>query len=266
MSFAELKQRQSAMWGSGPFEQVADTITDVHDTLVERLGPQPGERWLDLACGTGAVAERLARAGARVTGIDFAVPLIETARRRAAEAGLEIEYEVGDAEHLEGVEDAEFDGVASTFGIMFAPDQKAAAAELARVVRPGGRIGLATWPPDGMIARMFAMLGQFQPPPPPEAGNPLAWGDEDHVRRLLGDAFDLSFERAISVFDEGSAEESWELFSKSFGPLKTLATMLDDERREELRRAYIDFSVRESSSPDRLHHEREYLIVLGTRR
>jgi ubiquinone/menaquinone biosynthesis C-methylase UbiE len=265
MSFAELKRRQSAMWGSGPFENVADTIADVHDTLIERLCPQPGERWLDLACGTGAVAERLARAGAVVTGVDFAAPLVETARRRAAEAGLEIQYEVGDAEELR-FDDGAFDGVASTFGIMFAPDQEAAAAELARVVHPGGRIGLATWPPGGMIARLFALLGTFQPPPPPDAGSPLAWGDEEHVRRLLGDAFHLTFEQALSILDEDSAEESWELFSTSFGPLRTLAGMLDDERRKELRRAYVEFSERESTEPGRLHHEREYLVVLGTRR
>jgi SAM-dependent methyltransferase len=265
MSFAELKLRQSAMWGSGPFENVADTIADVHDTLVERIRPQPGERWLDLACGTGAVAERLARAGADATGVDFAAPLVETARRRAADEGLQIEYEVGDAEELR-FDDGAFDGVASTFGIMFAPDQEAAAGEVGRVVRPGGRIGLATWPPDGMIARLFAMLGGFQPPPPPDAGNPLAWGDEAHVRHLLGDAFDLTFEHAVSILDEESADESWELFSTSFGPLKTLAAMLDDERREELRRAYVEFGERESTEAGRLHHEREYLVVLGTRR
>lgn len=266
MAFQELKQRQSAMWGSAPFERVAETIADVHDTLVGKVEPVDGERWLDLACGTGGVAERLARAGATVTGIDFAPSLVETARQRAAQEGLEIEYAVGDAESLDGSGDDAFDGVASAFGVMFAPDQRAAAGELARVVRPGGRIALANWLPDGMVGRMFRMLAEFQPPPPPDAGNPLAWGDETHVRELLDDAFELRFERHVSTMVEESAEASWELFSTSFGPLKTLSDMLDDDGRARLRQAYIDFSRSESTSPDRLHHEREYLVVLGTRR
>ena len=266
MAFQELKQRQSAMWGSAPFERVAEKIADVHDTVVERVEPQAGERWLDLACGTGAVAERLARAGASVSGIDFSAPLVETAKRRAGELGLEIDYAVGDAENLEGIEDGAFDGVTSVFGIMFAPDQHAAASELARVVRGGGGIGLATWAPDGMVGRLFRMIGEFQPPPPPEAGNPLAWGEEAHVRDLLGDAFELRFERHVSTAVEESAEKSWELFSTSFGPLKTLLEMLDDDGRAALRQAHMEFDERESKTPGSIHHEREYLLALGTRR
>src|SRR5919202_49561 len=103
MAFEELKQRQSAMWGSGPYERITETIADVHELVVERLAPQPGERWLDLACGTGAVSERAARAGADVTGIDLAPVLVETAQRRAHEHGLAIEYRVGDCERLDGI-------------------------------------------------------------------------------------------------------------------------------------------------------------------
>jgi 2-polyprenyl-3-methyl-5-hydroxy-6-metoxy-1,4-benzoquinol methylase len=98
MAHEELKQRQSVMWGKGPYQRITETITDVHDVVVERLAPESGDRWLDLACGTGALAERAAAAGARVTGLDLAPVLIETAKERAAELGLEIEYVVGDVE------------------------------------------------------------------------------------------------------------------------------------------------------------------------
>jgi ubiquinone/menaquinone biosynthesis C-methylase UbiE len=146
MAFEELKARQSVMWGNGPYQRVTDTITDIHGRVIERLAPGPGVRWLDLACGTGAVAERAARRGADVTGIDLAPALLETARERAAELGLEIDYRVGDCERLDCA-DADFDVVSSTCGIMFAPDHAATAAELVRVTRPGGRIAVASWTP-----------------------------------------------------------------------------------------------------------------------
>ena len=126
MAYEELKQRQSVMWGNGPYQRITETITDIHEVVVERLAPESGDRWLDLACGTGAVAERAAAAGARVTGLDLAPVLIETAKERAAELGLEIDYVVGDVERL-AFADASFDKVSSACGIMFAPDHEAAA-------------------------------------------------------------------------------------------------------------------------------------------
>jgi ubiquinone/menaquinone biosynthesis C-methylase UbiE len=146
MGFEELKARQREIWGSAPWERVAETLADLHDDLVERLAPRQGERWLDLATGTGAVAHRAARAGARVTGIDLAPALIETAKRLAAEENLEIRFDVGDVEDLL-YEEASFDVVSSAVGAIFAPDHKAVARELARVCAleggwgssPGGR-------------------------------------------------------------------------------------------------------------------------------
>src|SRR6266542_2580247 len=155
MAFEELKQRQSVMWGNGPYERVTDTIRDIHALVVERIAPEAGDRWLDLACGTGAVAERAARAGADVTGIDLAPALIETATEKAAAAGLDISFRVGDCENLQDVETGSFDVVSSTCGVMFAPDHEATARELARVVLPGGKLALANWTPDGAIAGMF---------------------------------------------------------------------------------------------------------------
>jgi ubiquinone/menaquinone biosynthesis C-methylase UbiE len=173
MAHEELKQRQSVMWGAGSFDEVAEVLGDVHEAVADALLPAEGERWLDLACGTGRVAELAARAGATVVGIDLAPALIETARERARERGLEIDYRVGDAERLDDVDDADFDAVSSSFGIMFAPDQAEAAAQLARVTRPGGRIALANWSPDGSIGTFFRTMGPFQPAPPPS--NPLLW-------------------------------------------------------------------------------------------
>jgi SAM-dependent methyltransferase len=266
MAFEELKQRQSTMWGNGQFERISDTATEIYDAVVEALAPVPAERWLDLACGTGAIAERAAAAGAQVVGIDLAPALIETARRFAAEKGLEIDYRVGDCENLEGIEDASFDVVSSTFGVMFAPDQSAAARELARVVRPGGRLGLACWTPEGGIGAMFKLTSQFQPPPPEGAGMPLDWGRQEHVERLLGDAFDLRFEKRTSTLSIPSGEEYWQLFVANFGPVKTLAESMDDARREEFHREWVDFFETNYRANGSIEHPREYLLVLGTRR
>jgi ubiquinone/menaquinone biosynthesis C-methylase UbiE len=263
MAFEELKQRQSVMWGNGPYQKVTDTIADIHELVLERVAPQQGERWLDLACGTGAVAERAATAGAAVTGIDLAPALLETARERAGEQGLQIEYRRGDCENLRDVQDATFEVVSSVCGIMFAPDHEATARELARVVAPGGRIVLANWTPEGGVGRMFRMMAPFQPAPPPSS--PFDWGREERVRELLGDAFELELEEHVSTLRVPSGEDYWQLFSSSYGPTKTLAESLGD-RREELHRAWVDFFENEYRVDGEIAHIREYLLVLGTRR
>lgn len=263
MTFKELKQRQSVMWGNGPYQRITETLADIHELVVSRLDPQRGERWLDLACGTGAVAERAARAGADVVGVDLAAVLVETARERAAEQGLEIDYRVGDCEDLAGVADGSFDIVSSTCGIMFAPDHEATARELARIVRPGGRIALVNWTPEGGLGRMFRMMAPFQPAPPPSS--PFDWGREERVRELLGGAFDLEIEERESTLETADGEEYWQLFVTSYGPTKTLAESLDPGRREELHRTWVDFFEREYRDGDRIVHTREYLLVHGTR-
>jgi ubiquinone/menaquinone biosynthesis C-methylase UbiE len=257
-----MKQRQSAMWGSAPYERVAGAIADIHERVVERLDPRPGLRWLDLACGTGAVAERAADRRADVTAVDLAPALIETARKRAAERGLDIDYRVGDCERLE-LPDASFDAVSSTCGVMFAPDHEATAAELARVTRPGGRIALANWTPTGGVARMFRMMSPFQPAPPPT--NPFDWGDEQRVGALLGEWFELELEPHASIYRTPSGAAYWELYSTSYGPTKTLADSLG-ERRDELRRAWIEFFETNYRAQGEIAHTREYLLVVGRRR
>jgi len=262
MAYEELKQRQSVMWGKGPYQRVTETITDIHENVIESLAPGAGDRWLDLACGTGAVGERAAAAGANVTGLDLAPVLIETAKERAQELGLEIEYVVGDVERL-SLPDASFDKVSSACGIMFAPDHEAAARELARVTAPEGRIALANWTPTGGLAKMFKVMAPYQPAPPPSS--PFDWGDEGRVRELLGESFELELEEHVSTLRTPSAEAYWELFSTSYGPTKTLADSLGD-RREELHRDWIDFFETNYQSNGEIAHTREYLLVLGRRR
>jgi ubiquinone/menaquinone biosynthesis C-methylase UbiE len=262
MAFEELKQRQSVMWGNGPYQRITDTIVDIHDIVLERLAPQDGDRFLDLACGTGAVSERAATAGADVTGIDLAPALIDTARERAESLGLSIGYAVGDAENLD-VPDASFDKLSSTCGIMFAPDHEAVAGELARVTKPGGRIALANWTPTGGLAKMFAVMAPYQPAPPPSS--PFAWGDEARVTELLGETFELELEEHVSTLRVPSGEDYWELFSTSYGPTKTLAEGLGD-RREDLHRDWVEFFETNYRENGGIVHTREFLLVHGTRR
>ena len=162
--FDELKARQAVAWGSGTYELFADTLTDIYDDLIARLGVRSGERWLDVATGTGAVAIRAAQMGALVTGQDFAPPLIERARRLALAAGVEATFDLNDCEQLP-YDDAAFDVVSSAQGAVLAPDHRAVAAELARVCRSGGRLGLSAWRPGGVGEDLLRALASFRAVP-----------------------------------------------------------------------------------------------------
>ena len=225
-----------------------------------------GEDWLDVGSGTGGISERAARAGANVRGVDLAPVLVETAKRRAAEHGLEIDYQVGDAEQLP-FEDGSFDVVSSSVGAIFAPDHPAVALELARVTRPGGRIGLTAWRSDGLIGDFFRTLAPFQPTPPPGAGSPLAWGDpaHAHAQELLGGDFELEFHDGISVHEAASPEESWELFSKAFGPIVTALKRLPADEGEQLHQAYVELLGKDSVD-GAVRQERLYTVILGRRK
>ncbi len=249
------------MWGSAPWERIAETLAPLHEHLVQELSPRAGERWLDAASGTGAIAIRAARAGAEVTGLDLAPRLVETAMRLAAEEGLAIRFEVGDCEHLPH-DDASFDVVASAVGIIFAPDHSAAARELARVCRPGGRLGLVSWRPNPEFA---AVLEPLRAAPEPGAGDPDDWGREEYVLDLLGDAFELTFVEGRHALQGESAEAIWRLFTTAHGPFKSRLESLDPNRCARLHRAFIGYLERYRtdggiSAPD------DYVLVLGARR
>ena len=261
-----LTERHAQVWSNGPFEDVADTIASVHVDVVEALEPRNGERWLDLGCGSGGVTELAAARGARVTGIDLSPRLVEVARARAAAGGYDIEYAVGDCQDLVGIADASYNVVSSSVGVMFAPDHAATARELARVVRPGGRIGLASWTKEGAVGDLFRAMAPFQPPPPEGAGSPFVWGDAGSVTALLGSAFDLSFEKRINVVEQESSEAYWQLMKRAYGPTKSLAESLDAERAEELHRAVLEHCDEHATPAGSFRQEREYLLALGIRR
>ena len=182
-----IKDAQRKMWTIGDYPEIARTIAQVGELVAERADPQPGQDLLDVATGSGNVAIPAALAGAKVTGLDLTPKLLEVARERAAEAGVEIDFVEGDAEDLP-FDDRSFERVTSCFGVMFAPRQDVAAGELVRVARPGARIVVAAWTPEGLNGRMFRTVGSYMPPPPPELKPPVMWGNEDHVRGLFADS------------------------------------------------------------------------------
>ena len=181
---SEMKARQKAMWTAGDFAQVAHRIEQVSLDLLERVGVEAGTKLLDVACGTGNASVPAAKTGAEVTGLDLTPKLLDVARERAAEAGMEIEFIEGDAEALP-FDDDSFDRVISSFGAMFAPNHQQTASELVRVCRPGGIVGVCAWTPQGINGKMAGAAG-IPPSPPPEGFQPpVLWGEEVHVRELL---------------------------------------------------------------------------------
>src|SRR5215207_7700963 len=179
-----LKAKMKATWMSGDFDRVAQVYAPDAQAFVERLAPKPGERVLDVACGSGNLSFPAARAGADVTGIDIATNLVETARGRARAEGLNVYFDEGDAERMP-YGDSSFDVVMTMFGAMFAPRPEVTASELLRVCKPGGRIAMANWTPTGLAGQMFALAGKYLPPPsmPP----PVLWGDPETVKERFGD-------------------------------------------------------------------------------
>jgi SAM-dependent methyltransferase len=264
MPFEELKARQSVVWGSGPYEPIVEITKEIHEALVDALDGQPGQQWLDIATGTGAVALRAARTGAEVTGVDLAPALIEIARKNAAAQGLDVRFETGDAEALR-YEEASFDLVSSAIGTQFAPDHRAVARELGRVCRPGGRLGLACWTPTSGVADMFKVMKPFMPVPAPGVGNTFDWGRPEYVEELLGEDFELGIEQRDTVLYADSGEQVWQTFSTAYGPTKSLAESLDEGRREQLHRDWVEL-FESCKVGGRVQMSRTYLLIAGRRR
>jgi SAM-dependent methyltransferase len=254
------------VWAAGDYQQIAELIWDAGRVAVEHAAIRPGEEVLDVACGTGNAAIRAALAGGRVVGIDLTPELLERARRVAAAWGAEAEWIEGDAERLPFGDD-EFDVALSTFGVMFAPDQERAAAELVRVLRPGGRFVLCNWTPEGAVGDFFRTLGAYLPPPPDGALPPVAWGDEDHIRRLFDPlGARVRFAREEIVFRFDSANTAVGLYERVFGPVVTARALAQaDGRLPELRRDMIAMYEQHSEAAgDGIAVHAEYLVVSGT--
>ncbi|MGY1609465.1 MULTISPECIES: class I SAM-dependent methyltransferase [unclassified Geodermatophilus] len=219
-----LKTRHRAMWALGDYPAVArDLIPELGRVLVDAAGVGRGDRVLDVAAGTGNVAIPAALTGAEVVASDLTPELFAAGREAAARQGVELAWEEGDAEALPYA-DASFDVVLSCVGVMFAPHHQQAADELVRVCRPGGRIGLVSWTPEGFVGEMFRTMRPYAPPPPPGAQPPPLWGDEQHVRDLLGDRVTDVVARRKTVTVAGwETPEAWRDWWKSvYGP--TIAT------------------------------------------
>ena len=259
-------ERPAAVWSSGgkDYDQISRGIADSIEHCVMRLDPQPGERILDLSTGTGWTSRLVARRGATVIGADIASDLLDAARTQAKAEGLAIEYQIGDAESLP-FDDAAFDAVVSTCGVMFASKQEAAAAELARVCRKGGRIALTTWLSDSSVFQMFQVMKRYMPAPPsPAPRSPFEWGRTERIRELLAGAFDLRFEKGVSYYREPSAEAAWETFSTGYGPTRVLAASLDADRRESLRKDFVAFHAGFATDLG-ICVPREYWLTVGVR-
>lgn len=260
-------EKPAAVWnaGSARYDDISRGIADSIEHCVLRLDPKPDEKILDLATGTGWTSRVVARRGAKVTGVDIGAGLIETAKARAAEEKLDIAYEVGDAEHLPFADGA-FDAVISTCGVMFASRPEAAAVELTRVCRKGGRIALTTWLSDSNVFKMFMVMKPYMPPPPSSPPpSPFEWGKLERIRELLSGAFDLKFEQGTSFYREPNGESAWLTFSNGYGPTRTLANNLDDARRAELRRDFIAFHDGFATELG-ICVPRDYWVIVGTRR
>jgi len=221
-----IKQRKQRLWGAGDFSMVATGSTIVGERLCESVDLRAGQRVLDIATGSGNTALAAARRCCHVTGVDFVPALLARARERAAAERLDIEFLEADAESLPFT-DASFDVVLSTFGVMFASDQSKAASELLRVCKPGGKIGITAWPPEGFIAQMQKVSARYAPPPPGFAP-PTLWGIEQRLRKLLGAGVSaLSLSRQTLVMRHASIDD-WLAFTRThLGPVRSIVESLD---------------------------------------
>jgi SAM-dependent methyltransferase len=264
----DLKQRHRAMWALGDYPAVAaEIIPSLGEILVEATGVRAGQRVLDVAAGSGNASVPAALAGAEVIASDLTPELFEAGRADAARRGVVVDWQEADAEALPYA-DGEFDAVLSCVGVMFAPHHEAAAAELVRVCRPGGSVGLVSWTPEGFIGQMFAAMKPFAPAPPPGAQPPPLWGDETHVRNLLGEEVtDLRTERRTVLVDRFRTPEAFrDYFASRYGPtIAVYRANADDPARTAALDEALSALARRFQDPRSGAMEWEYLLVTARR-
>jgi len=265
-----VKARHRSMWASGDYPELArELISSLGPILVEAVGVRPGDRVLDVAAGSGNAAIPAALAGATVIASDLTPELFEAGREEAQRLGAELEWVEADAEALP-FGDAEFDVVLSSIGVMFAPHHRVAADELVRVCRPGGRIGLLSWTPQGFVGQMLGTMKPYAAAPPPGAEPPPLWGDEQHVRSLLGDRVGnvATAKGTVTIERFATPEEFRAYFASHYGP--TIAAYRnvgdDPERIAALDADLVALAERfDRGSDGGLVLEWEYLLVTATR-
>jgi ubiquinone/menaquinone biosynthesis C-methylase UbiE len=263
---AAIKQRQQATWASGDYHMIGTQIQIVSELLIEALDVHSTERILDVATGSGNAALAAARRGCEVVGLDYVPALLERARRRAEAEGLDVEFVEGDAEALP-FDDGSFDVVSSVFGAMFAPDQEQTARELARVCRPGGRIGLVAHTPDGFIGQLFKTNARHVTPP---AGlrSPIQWGTEERLRELFGDAIaEIRVEKRHYTFRDRSPEAFVEYWRRFYGPTLKSFEAVGEAGRGALQADLVELIARFNRADDgTMIVPNEYLEVVIVKR
>jgi SAM-dependent methyltransferase len=257
----QIKDRQRQMWTVGDFPEIATRIESASESVVDAVGAAPGLALLDVATGTGNAAMIAASRGATVSGLDLTPKLLEVAAERAKAAGVEIDLVEGDAENLPYGDDS-FDRVVSVFGVMFAPHQEQGAAELVRVCRPGGRIGVCAWTPEGMTGQMFGLLSKYLPPPPEGFQPPVLWGVEDHVRLLFEDAGGtIGFERRHVRMEADSLDDWMDEQEEKLGPVVMAKAAVGPERWPEARAELMAMTSGANLADDgSVATEAEYLL------
>lgn len=262
---AAIKARQQATWSTGDYSVVGATVQIVAELLCQAVDLRPGESVLDVATGSGNTALAAARCFADVAAVDYVPSLLARGRDRAAAERLAVDFRDGDAEALPFA-DASFDVVLSTFGVMFAPDHQRAADELLRVCRPGGRIGLASWTPDGVLGETFRLIGKHLPPP---AGlePAVAWGSDGHLRKLFGSgARAIACRRQTFTFRYRSFAHWLDLFRTFYGPMHRAFAALDADRQAALTNDLQQLLTSRNRSGDAtLLFPGDYLEVVVTR-
>ena len=261
-----IKGRQQATWSSGDYSRVGNTLQIMAELLCEAVDLRAGQRVLDVASGSGNAALAAARRFADVVASDYVPALLEEARARASADGLPMAFEVADAEQLP-YPDASFDAVLSTLGAMFAPDHEQTARELLRVCRPGGKIGLVNWTPEGFLGDFFRTMGQHVPPP---AGvrSPMLWGSEAHLRAIFGDGIAaLTATRRMFVFRQRSPRAWIDYMRTFYGPTFKAFEALDSDGRQALIADLEGLIARHNVADDgTMAVPAEYLEVVATRR
>ena len=261
-----LKAKQQAAWSSGNYAVIGTTLQIVGERLAESMDLHAGQTVLDVAAGNGNVTLAAARRWCEVTCTDYVESLLASARRRAEAEGLHVQFEVADAENLP-FPDASFDAVVSTFGAMFSADHDRTAAELLRTTRPGGRIGMANWTPEGFIGQLFKTIGKYLPPPA-GARSPAAWGTRSWLDSAFGArAASIVAEPRHFVFRYRSPQHFLGLFREFYGPVLKAFEALDHGGRVTLSRDIVDLIGRFNRSGDAsMVVPSEYLEVVVTRR
>lgn len=262
---AAITERQKETWGAAGYQSIANQVVDVGEALLDAMDPGPAQRVLDVACGTGNAALGAARRACDVVGLDYVPAMIERARARAEADGLAVRFEVGDAQALP-YSDAEFDAVLSVFGSMFAPDQERAASELLRVLKPGGVLGLVTWPPHGYAKDFLALHAEYAPPPP-ELESPFRWGTEAGLEELMGDGVSSTVRahRTTRFYGRSVEDLAWE-YRRDFGPTVQTFAGLPEEKHGELFEGMVEVLERHNRATDGTAVvEAEYVLTVGVR-